>query len=149
MGANVRWRQGLFWSVCMLLGGCGQSVDTSGEGAATHVGAGYPGAVSADPERVGQLWARSCALCHIDGNGGAPVVGDVDAWRPRLAQGREVLLHRTLQGHNNMPPLGYCMACETADFETLIDLMTAGVEPVSGDATLSKQARPGKGGSDA
>ena len=64
----------------------------------------------------------------IDGNGGAPVVGDAAAWAPRLAQGTEVLMQRTLEGHNNMPPLGYCMACEQEDFEAMITFMMTGVE---------------------
>jgi cytochrome c5 len=68
-------------------------------------------------------WAASCALCHVDGNGGAPRIGNADEWAPRLVQGREVLLQHTLEGYNNMPPLGYCMACEREDFLAMIDLM--------------------------
>jgi len=30
----------------------------------------------------------------------------------------------TIEGFNNMPPLGYCMSCEQEDFEMLIDFMT-------------------------
>ncbi|MDP6375308.1 MAG: c-type cytochrome [Pseudomonadales bacterium] len=69
-------------------------------------------------------WTQNCALCHVRGEGGAPVVGDIDAWAPRLAQGRGVLLQHTVEGHNSMPPLGYCMACEQADFEAMIVYMT-------------------------
>ena len=78
--------------------------------------------------RTLELWARSCALCHIDGNAGAPRVGDADAWQPRLAQGRETLLRHTVEGLNSMPPLGYCMACEREDFLSMIDFMTGGLE---------------------
>ncbi len=74
-----------------------------------------------------QLWARSCALCHVDGNGGAPRVGNVEEWAPRLAQGPEVLLRHTLEGLGNMPPLGYCMACEEEDFSAMINFMTRGI----------------------
>ena len=56
------------------------------------------------------------------------MVGDVAAWTPRLANGKAVLLKRTLDGHQNMPPLGYCMSCEEADFLALIDLMTRGID---------------------
>lgn len=73
------------------------------------------------------LWARSCALCHVDGNAGAPVVGNAQQWLPRLAQGRQTLLQHTVEGLNSMPPLGYCMACEEADFLAMIDFMTAGI----------------------
>ena len=82
-----------------------------------------------------ELWARSCALCHIDGNAGAPRVGDSDAWQPRLAQGRETLLRHTVEGLNSMPPLGYCMACEREDFLSMIDFMTGGLEGTPMGAT--------------
>ena len=73
-------------------------------------------------------WTRSCALCHVNGEGGAPRVGVVEEWQPRLAQGREVLLTHTIEGFNSMPPLGYCMACERDDFDALIDFMAEGAQ---------------------
>jgi cytochrome c5 len=78
------------------------------------------------PEAM-QRWSRSCALCHIDGSGGAPVAGNSVDWAPRLAQGMDVLLAHTVEGLNNMPPLGYCMACERGDFLAMIDFMTRDV----------------------
>jgi cytochrome c5 len=33
------------------------------------------------------------------------------------------LLQHTLTGFRNMPPLGYCMACEEDDFIALIEFM--------------------------
>lgn len=73
-------------------------------------------------------WARSCALCHISGEAGAPVVGDEQDWRERLAKGERAVLEHTLHGYNSMPPLGYCMACEVADFRAMIAYM-AGTNP--------------------
>ena len=78
--------------------------------------------------RVMQMWSRSCALCHVDGNAGAPRMGNADEWSPRLAQGQETLLKHTVEGLNSMPPLGYCMACEREDFISMIEFMTAGLE---------------------
>lgn len=74
-------------------------------------------------EGVAQMWSRSCALCHVTGIGGAPRIGNVAEWQPRLAQGKDVLLAHTIEGFNAMPPLGYCMACERADFIAMIDFM--------------------------
>lgn len=68
-------------------------------------------------------WARSCALCHVSGEAGAPVAGDTAEWQRRLAQGEESILSRVLEGYNSMPPLGYCMACEVADFRAMIGFM--------------------------
>jgi cytochrome c5 len=73
------------------------------------------------------MWATSCVLCHVDGNAGAPVIGDREAWEPRQRQGLQVLLQHTVEGLNDMPPLGYCMACEQEDFLSLIQFMTGGV----------------------
>jgi cytochrome c5 len=71
-------------------------------------------------------WARTCALCHVNGEGGAPRFGDAAAWAPRLDQGEDVLLDHTINGYNNMPPLGYCMDCEREDFRAYIRFMSAG-----------------------
>lgn len=68
-------------------------------------------------------WARSCALCHITGVAGAPLVGDTEQWQSRLAQGEASILRHTIEGYNSMPPLGYCMACEVADFRAMIGYM--------------------------
>lgn len=80
---------------------------------------GPPGA-----RTITSIWARSCALCHADGTGGAPRFADAEAWAPRLAQGEDVLLAHTLEGYRNMPPLGYCMDCSAEDFIALIRFMT-------------------------
>ena len=72
-------------------------------------------------------WARSCALCHITGEANAPVLGDTEEWRQRLQKGEAALLNNVINGINSMPPLGYCMSCEAADFRVMIDFM-AGVK---------------------
>ena len=71
-------------------------------------------------------WARTCAMCHVRGEGGAPKIGDAAAWEPRLAQGEAVLLDHTVSGFNNMPPLGYCMDCEREDLRAYIRFMATG-----------------------
>lgn len=77
--------------------------------------------------RQTEMWGRSCALCHVDGNAGAPRIGVADEWQPRLAQGDDLLLEHTISGFNQMPPLGYCMACERDDFAAMIHFMTSSV----------------------
>lgn len=71
-------------------------------------------------------WSRSCVLCHVAGEGSAPRVGHPDEWAERLEQGEDVLLAHTVEGYNNMPPLGYCMACEEDDFRAMIRFMAGG-----------------------
>jgi cytochrome c5 len=97
------------------------AADASAGGSGTQP----PGQPRAD---VMRKWSRSCALCHVDGNGGAPRIGHPEEWRPRLAQGRDVLLDHTLNGVNDMPPLGYCMSCEAEDFRALIEFMAGAPE---------------------
>lgn len=72
-------------------------------------------------------FSRSCVLCHVDGNAGAPRIGNAQEWLSRLEQGPDVLLAHTIDGFNAMPPLGYCMSCEREDFEAMISLMTEGL----------------------
>ena len=86
----------------------------------SSVAAGEPQPMSED---VAILWANSCALCHVRGEGGAPRAGDQAAWAPRTAKGMPTLVQHTVEGFNNMPPLGYCMACEQADLEVMIRFM--------------------------
>lgn len=74
-------------------------------------------------EEVMAKWSRSCALCHITGEAGAPVVGDTAEWQRRLQQGEETIINNVLQGVNSMPPLGYCMACEISDFRAMVAYM--------------------------
>jgi cytochrome c5 len=74
-------------------------------------------------EEVMAKWSRSCALCHITGEAGAPVVGDTAEWQRRLQQGEEAIINNVVEGFNSMPPLGYCMACEVSDFRAMIAYM--------------------------
>ena len=74
-------------------------------------------------EAVMGKWARSCALCHVTGEAGAPIAGDSVDWQQRLVKGEESILQRVLEGYNSMPPLGYCMACEVKDFRAMIGFM--------------------------
>lgn len=74
-------------------------------------------------EDVMAKWSRSCALCHITGEAGAPLVGDTAEWQRRLQQGEDVILGNVLEGVNSMPPLGYCMSCEISDFRAMIAYM--------------------------
>ncbi len=68
-------------------------------------------------------YERTCRMCHANEGTGAPRTGDADAWQPRLAQGRELLLDHTINGYQTMPPLGLCMACTEEQFVQLIEFM--------------------------
>lgn len=77
-------------------------------------------------ETVMEKWSRSCALCHVDGQGGAPGTGNAEEWASRLDQGEQVMVERVIKGYNNMPPLGYCMDCTRQDLVELTRFMASG-----------------------
>jgi cytochrome c5 len=58
-------------------------------------------------ERSGaQVVKAQCAKCHQDGKGGAPKIGDREAWSKRLNQGIDHAVHSAISGHGGMPPRG-------------------------------------------
>lgn len=58
-------------------------------------------------ERRGeQIVQMQCVKCHQTGVGGAPKIGDRDAWIPRLKGGLDALVRSAVHGHGPMPPRG-------------------------------------------
>lgn len=53
-----------------------------------------------------QVVKGQCVKCHQAGAGGAPKIGDKDAWAPRLSQGVDNLVRSAIRGHGGMPPRG-------------------------------------------
>jgi cytochrome c5 len=46
-----------------------------------------------------QVYNNVCIACHSPpGVGGAPALGDTDAWAPRIAQGMDTLIDHALNG---------------------------------------------------
>ena len=65
----------------------------------------------ATPMTGPQVYNAACIVCHQPpGTGGAPPIGDVAAWQPRIAQGMDTLYMHALQGYQGekgfMPPKG-------------------------------------------
>ena len=58
-------------------------------------------------ERTGeQVVKAQCSKCHQDGKGGAPKIGDRDAWIPRLKDGLDNTVRSAINGHGGMPSRG-------------------------------------------
>jgi cytochrome c5 len=59
---------------------------------------------AADPEPVAtvmsgpQVYNAACNVCHGTGAGEAPIVGNREAWAPRIAQGMDVLKDHAVNG---------------------------------------------------
>ncbi|MEE4659391.1 MAG: c-type cytochrome [Halieaceae bacterium] len=47
-----------------------------------------------------------CSRCHADGQGGAPVVGQVEDWQDRVGYRRELLVKHASEGYLGMPAGG-------------------------------------------
>ena len=48
----------------------------------------------------------NCAMCHAGGLMGAPKIGDVAQWAPRIAQGKDMLVNNAIKGIRMMPAKG-------------------------------------------
>jgi cytochrome c len=71
---------------------------------------GAEAAVAADPNLGLNIYQQACATCHKGGLAGAPIVGDVQQWESRIAQGMDVLVDHAINGYQGsagyMPPKG-------------------------------------------
>jgi cytochrome c5 len=75
---------------------CKQGEDCGGQPAMATASAMAAGAAPAvDGEAT---YNAACMACHASGAGGAPVVGNGDAWAPRIAKGIEALYDSGLNG---------------------------------------------------
>ncbi len=45
-----------------------------------------------------QVYNSACIACHGTGVAGAPMIGDAEAWRPRIAQGMDTLNEHAVNG---------------------------------------------------
>jgi len=52
------------------------------------------------------IYQANCFACHGTGAAGAPILGNKEAWGPRVAQGEDTLIQHALSGLNAMPPRG-------------------------------------------
>jgi cytochrome c5 len=58
-------------------------------------------------ERNGEQVVRAqCIKCHGEGVGGAPKIGDLEAWVQRVKQGLDYLVRSATRGHGGMPARG-------------------------------------------
>ncbi|WP_152223603.1 cytochrome c5 family protein [Pseudomonas sp. SCB32] len=99
-----------------LLGGCGDDARPS---APVHSATLAP----AD-KALAKIYDTSCKTCHANPASGAPQAGDLQAWRPRVAQGADSLLDHSINGYKGMPPMGMCMQCSEDEFLALISFMS-------------------------
>jgi cytochrome c5 len=70
-----------------------------------------------------EIYDEVCDKCHKMGVDGAPELGDVEAWRPRVQQGQEVLFDHVLDGFKKMPARGECEFCSDEQLRAAMEFM--------------------------
>lgn len=73
------------------------------------------------------VYEQACITCHGRGLMDAPMLGDKEAWTPRIAQGRTKLLEHADYGFNAMPAHGGNDALSDKDIEAAVDYMISQV----------------------
>lgn len=86
--------------------------------------AAAPAPAAAATGEVPALYKKSCAMCHGTGAGGAPKVGDKDAWAPRIATGMDELMKVAINGRGGMPARGGTKASDD-ELKTVVEYMVA------------------------
>lgn len=105
-------------SVCIVGDACAGSATVGSAG-----GSGGP----QDPE---QIYNTYCVACHGTGANNAPVMGDAEAWQPRIDKGMDTLYESALNGFNNgaMPPKGLCMDCSEDAIKATVDYIVSAAQ---------------------
>jgi len=76
------------------------------------------------PMRSGKIvYNQFCVACHASGAANAPILGDAEAWKPRIAKGNEVLYKNVINGYKVMPAKGGCMDCSDEELKASVDFM--------------------------
>jgi cytochrome c5 len=79
----------------------------------------------ASPKQKGgeQLVRERCQDCHAAGKDGAPRIGDMEAWKPRLQAGVDPLVKSAIRGHKAMPARGGMASLSDADMKAAVVFM--------------------------
>jgi cytochrome c5 len=118
-------------------------VASAAASAATPAPAAAPVAdASSDPGKA--TYDKVCFACHAQGIAGAPKHGDVAAWEPRIAQGRDTLIKHVIDGFTGqsgmMPPRGGNPSLSDADIGAAVDYILAAVGSGGGGAAAASAA---------
>ena len=80
-----------------------------------------------------QIVKMRCATCHEAGKGGAPKIGDRDAWIPRLKDGLDATVRSAINGHGAMQARGGMPDLTDAEMKDAVTyMMNRGRAPEQG-----------------
>lgn len=119
---------GLLACGLLVFGGCGEKATAPGASGSEALASAEPkSAPVIDGEK---LYNRYCFSCHAAGIANAPKFGDSEAWKPRLAKGRELLLASVKNGiPPGMPAMGLCIGCSDEELAAVTDYMLEAAAP--------------------
>jgi len=82
------------------------------------------GAFAVDGKAV---YDQACMACHAQGVAGAPKMGDTEAWKDRIAKGKETLYEHSINGFQGeagvMPPKGGFANLSDEEVKAAVDYM--------------------------
>jgi cytochrome c5 len=70
-----------------------------------------------------QLVNAHCHTCHASGKEGAPRMGNMGDWAPRLKGGLDVLVNSSIRGHKSMPARAGLTNLSDADMRAAVSFM--------------------------
>jgi cytochrome c5 len=72
-----------------------------------------------------KTYDEACGVCHNVGVAGAPKFGDLAAWAPRIATGKDALYTTALKGKGAMPAKGGRADISDDKVKATVDYMVA------------------------
>lgn len=74
-------------------------------------------------ERGEKVFDQVCSTCHLNGNMGAPKIGDSGAWSIRLKHGVISLIRYAINTYKPSKSLGVCVSCNDTDIIAAVKFM--------------------------
>ena len=81
------------------------------------------------PRTGEEIVKAQCFKCHETGKGGAPKIGDRDAWIPRLKEGLESTVRSATKGHGGMPARGGMADLTDSELRSAVIYLFRGPDP--------------------
>jgi len=104
----------------------GQLIILEGNAAAAAAPAGDASAEAAPAATADAgkaTYDTACFACHGTGAAGAPILGNKDAWAPRVGKGIDTLYSHAINGFNGMPPKGGAVSLSDEQIKAVVDYM--------------------------
>lgn len=101
----------------------GQLIVLEGNAAAAAADASAEAAPAATADAGKATYDTACFACHGTGAAGAPILGNKDAWAPRVGKGIDTLYSHAINGFNGMPPKGGAASLSDEQIKAVVDYM--------------------------